>query len=180
MLSYNRLKQLVEQGVIRGLDSMDQINGTSIDVRLGNKFLIERMNVAQVIDLKDRSTKLLTQVTKLEDYHYLDVRPGQFLLAHTMEEFHLPNSITAVFQLKSSIARSGLGHLLAGFCDPGWNDSVLTLELKNETQYHSIRLWAGLPIGQMIFFEHEEVPAQFGYAIRGRYNHDKSVSGMKQ
>jgi dCTP deaminase len=77
------------------------------------------------------------------------------------------------------MARIGLEHLNAGWCDAGWNNSVLTLELKNMTQYHTIMLQKGDKIGQMVFFEHEPVPHERSYAVRGRYNNDSTVSGVK-
>jgi deoxycytidine triphosphate deaminase len=77
------------------------------------------------------------------------------------------------------MARIGLEHLHAGHCDPGWNGSVLTLELVNLTQFHSIRIRPGDAIGQMIFYKVEEVSKEQSYSTVGRYNGDKSVSGIK-
>ena len=37
------------------------------------------------------------------------------------DSFNLPNDISCQFVLKSSRAQSGLNHLLAGWCDPGWH-----------------------------------------------------------
>jgi len=65
-------------------------------------------------------------------------------------------------------------------CDPGWNNSVMTLELQNVTQYHSILLRPGDPIGQVVFFRHSAVPEEAGYHKRGRYNNDSVVSGIKR
>lgn len=65
-------------------------------------------------------------------------------------------------------------------CDAGWNGSVLTLELKNMTKFHTILLRPGDRIGQMVFFKHAPVPAGRSYAARGRYNGDKTVSGVKE
>ena len=107
------------------------------------------------------------------------IYPGEFLLAHSVEIFNLPNNISAEYKLKSSMARIGLDHLNAGWCDAGWHGSVLTLELKNCTRNHEIIIRAGDMIGQMIFFSHEEVPESKSYAGRGRYNNDKTVSGAK-
>ena len=56
------------------------------------------------------------------------------------------------------MARIGLDHLNAGWCDAGWHGSVLTLELKNCCRSHEIVLTNGDFIGQIIFFSHEEVP----------------------
>ena len=55
------------------------------------------------------------------------------------------------------MARIGLDHLNAGWCDAGWNGSVLTLELINLLKNHSIALHPGDAIGQMTFFAHGEV-----------------------
>jgi len=41
LVSYNELCEFVEKGVIEGVDLKD-VNGTSIDVYLGNKILVER------------------------------------------------------------------------------------------------------------------------------------------
>lgn len=64
-------------------------------------------------------------------------------------------------------------------CDAGWNGSVLTLELKNMTQHHMIKIQKGDRIGQVVFFEHAPVPHERSYAARGRYNGDKEVKGIK-
>ena len=47
------------------------------------------------------------------------------------------------------------------------------------TKYHDIVLSLGDPIGQVIFFEHEPVPAHASYRNRGRYNNDKETTGIK-
>ena len=67
----------------------------------------------------------------------------------------------------------------AGWCDPGWNGSALTMELKNMLRFHSIRLREHDSIGQMVFFRVSPVPEQNSYAAVGRYNNDTSVTGVK-
>jgi dCTP deaminase len=106
--------------------------------------------------------------------------PGEFILASTHELFNLPNYISASYALKSSMARIGLEHLNAGWCDAGWHGSVLTLELKNMTRSHEIVLHHLDLIGQMCFFRHKPVSDEDSYACRGRYNKDKTVSGAKK
>lgn len=107
------------------------------------------------------------------------MQPGEFILAQTIEEFYLPNDIAAEFRLKSSVARVGLDQALAVWCDPGWNSSVLTVELRNNTRYHVLVLEAGMKIGQVVFFKGEPVPDEASYAVRGQYNNDKIVTGNK-
>lgn len=178
LLSYNELCLLVEQNVITDVQP-DQINGTSIDVRLGNEILIERSgDTLSVVD-PFRRTNFAHNKLNIQDYHY-DLAPGEFVLAHTIEKFNLPSNISAEFRLKSSGARSGLNNLFACHCDPGWHGSSLTLELKNELRYHPIRLTHGMFIGQMLFHRVEPVPAEKDYAARGRYINDAGVSNVKE
>lgn len=179
LVSYNELCELVEQGVIRGVDFKD-INGTSIDVHLGPEIMAEVCSDNQrVVSLRDKQPLNMRKQTMAAEGYY-DLRPGEFILAHTTEKFFLPDNISAEFKLNSSGARIGLENALATWCDPWWNNSVLTLELKNLTQFHTIRLHNGCRIGQMIFHKSEPVPLEKGYATRGRYNGDDSVSSVKE
>ena len=178
LVSYLELIDLAEAGVIEGVDIAD-INGTSIDVHLGADILIERYSDhGQVVSLKDKQHLNMAKTVMSEGGHY-DLRPGEFILAHTVEKFNLPADISAEFKLNSSGARIGLENALATWCDPHWTGSVLTLELKNFSQFHTIRLHNGCRIGQMIFHKSAPVPEKNGYKIRGRYNNDSSVSGVK-
>jgi len=177
LLSYNRLCELVSKNVITGV-SKDQINASSIDITLGRKLLVENVDKNRVVSLRDRNPLQMEEVI-LEDDVTMVMAPGQFILAQSEQVFNLPPNISAEYKLKSSMARMGLEHLTAGWCDAGWNGSVLTLELKNMTQAHFIALNYGVPIGQVVFFEHDEVPHDRTYASRGRYNGDKEVKGIK-
>jgi dCTP deaminase len=103
------------------------------------------------------------------------LKPGQFVLAHTIEAFHLPDDIAAQFMLKSSRAREGIEHLMAGYADPGF-DGCMTLELVNSRQLHPVALWPGMKIGQMVFHRMAATP-QRSYAVTGRYNGHSSVMG---
>ena len=91
------------------------------------------------------------------------------MLAETREIFNLPDHVAAQFVLKSSRAREGLEHLLAGYCDPGWHGSRLTLELHNSRRLHNVALWPGMKIGQMVFHSLAGRPER-SYAVTGRYN----------
>lgn len=179
LLSYNRLCELVEQNVITNV-THDQINSSSIDITLGPVFYVEceRANfdstIPFVIDYGAREP-----VPMLTMFDSLVLHPKMFCLAQSEQVFNLPSNISAEYKLKSSMARIGLEHLNAGWCDAGWNGSVLTLELFNMLHSHSIQLRAGDRIGQIVFFEHEPVPVDRSYAARGRYNNDKTLMGIK-
>ena len=143
------------------------INPASLDVRLGDNLMIESMYQEDLLrmDISNRT----------EDAPYL-LMPGHFCLAETCELFNLPDDISAQFVLKSSRARDGLNHLLAGWCDPGWHGSKLTLELKNERLHHALPLFPGLKIGQMVFHLMSEVPMKhYGLEGVGHYNNHVTV-----
>jgi dCTP deaminase len=176
MLSYLELCQLAEQNVITDVDPKD-INATSIDVHLSDEIIIER-DGNSVVDISKRTMWSNTRVI-ITDSPY-DMAPGEFLLAATREKFNLPYDISAEFRLKSSGARSGLNNLFACHCDPSWHGSALTLELHNTLRNHRIRLTAGMPIGQMLFHRVTPVPADYGYAARGRYNQDAGAQEVKK
>lgn len=184
--SYNQLVELASQGVLtfgpqREPIPLALINPTSIDLTLGPVILRES-GKGKVVDLVTRESVLWTKwnMSEEEDMDYYDLQPGEFVLGHTNEIFNMPNDLSAEYSLKSSLARNGLEHMLAGWIDPGFNNSTLTLELRNTTRHHVLRLRLGMPIGQVKFFRHEEVPAWASYAARGRYNGDAEVSAIKK
>ena len=176
LLSYHELCELVERGVIEGVKP-EAINGTSIDVHLGPCILKEDMQFVRSVSLRDKQALAMNEVNIAGKSYML--LPGEFILAHTVEKFNLPDNISAEFKLNSSGARVGLENALATWCDPHWHGSVLTLEFKNMLNNHAIRIRPGDAIGQMIFFRHAVVPRDKSYAARGRYNNDKSVSTIR-
>ena len=176
LISYNELCEFVERGIIAPVLSKD-INGTSIDVHLGPKILVE-CDLTVTVSLRDKQNVTWHEVD-IAKGHY-DLKPGEFILAHTVEVFDLPADISAEFKLNSSGARIGLDNALATWADPRWHGSTLTLELKNNTRHHVIRLHHGCRIGQMIFHRSEPVPEEKSYAVRGRYNKDASAQPVKE
>ena len=180
LLSYTRLVELVQSGIIICGD-LGQVNSSSIDITLGSKVLIEYCqdddHPMRTVRL-DKKDALSVRSYDLVKDGPLSLYPGEFILAQSAEFFNLPSNISAEYKLKSSMARIGLEHLNAGWCDAGWNGSVLTLELKNMTRNHCIQLHAGDKIGQMVFFEHAPVPEDKSYAARGSYNGNKEVAGV--
>lgn len=141
------------------------LNPASIDVLLGDHLMVELPEDPQLqrISIADCS----------KESPYM-LQPHQFVLAETQETFRLPDSISAQFVLKSSRAREGYENLLAGWCDPGWHGSKLTLELVNARKFHPIPLYPNLKIGQMVFFKMSNIPIH-SYAITGRYNEHNTV-----
>ena len=160
------IKALCDGGMVQGYDE-ELINPASLDLRLGDTIMIES---AEDLNMRPLSIARATA----DDPYWL--KPGQFILAQTIEVFNMPENIAGLFFLKSSRAREGYENLHAGYADPGWHGSVLTLELKNSRQLLPLPLWPGLKIGQMVFF-HMSQPPLASYAEVGHYNQHASVMG---
>lgn len=188
LLAHDEIKDLIDLEIVEYSEE-SLINSASLDIRIGMEILIERplptynpedrtLGLRRV-SLKNRDP--LNMITwNLKTQGPFVLYPGEFILAQSHEVFNLPNHISAQYALKSSMARIGLEHLNAGWCDAGWNGSSLTLELKNITRYHEIVLEYLDKIGQLIFFRHKAVKDEHSYASKGRYNGDRGVSGAKR
>jgi dCTP deaminase len=175
LLSYSLLVDLVRDGVI---DSpIENINGASMDITLDSSIMIESSSNCMPVNLKSKGSPSMI-VTHMPELGY-QLEPGEFILASSRETFNLPNNIACEYKLKSSLARSGLQHLLAGWCDPGWKNSKLTLELKNVTSNHPLIISPGMKIGQMVFFTCDPVPDEHSYTNKGQYNNQDSVTKNK-
>ncbi len=168
ILPDHRIQELCNRGMVTPFDSA-LLNPASLDVRLGNTLLIESASSTKLVECS------IATCTQADPYLLV---PGQFVLAQTLETFHIPNDIAAQFVLKSSRAREGLEHLLAGYCDPGWHGSVLTLELHNSRQLHRVPLWPGMKIGQMVFYAMASQPRR-DYSVTGHYNNHSTVTASQ-
>ena len=124
--------KLKEWGLQGGLDpcSLSHFNPASVDLTLGQSY----------IDLEMGEEHALIGPLLL--------KPGQAILATTAEYIKLPPHIAASVYLKSSLARQGLDHALAGWVDPGFQGQ-LTLELHS---HRPIELAPGQRIVQLVLW----------------------------
>lgn len=177
LISYNELKSLVKRGVINA--DPKNINGSSIDICLGDEIYVERKESGfRSIDLSDQNDELPMDKLKIGDNGFI-LGPGLVCLGHSVEIFNLPDDISCNYYMRSSVARRFLNGLTAMWCDPGWSNSQLTLELHNTLKYHGLTLRRGLRVGQMTFLRHEKVPPNISYSIRGRYNNQEGAVQSK-
>lgn len=89
---------------------------------------------------------------------------NRFMLASTVEAFHMPPNLVGLVKDKSTWARQGLS-VFNTVVEPGWIGEALTLELV----YHGdgeLRIPAGAGIAQILFEQIAE-PAQYA----GKYQH---------
>lgn len=181
VLGYTELCELVEQGLITGVEPCS-INSNSINVTLDDKFLIERPNPNGVSGM--HYTPL--EFSKRESPAFIEVQgavvlpPGGFCLASLREKVTLPKNLVCYVMLRSSAARMGLEHSYAGFGDTGYSGH-LTLELKNFLQFHSLHLRGGDQICQLVFERGYPVPEGRCYASTGaKYSGDVGPQPIKQ
>jgi dCTP deaminase len=145
--------------------TLDQLNPASYDLILGNEIMIESATYDELVRLD------ITDNTQDDPYW---LKPGQWILAETFETFNMPPDVAGLFFLKSSRAREGLEHMHAGFADPDWHGSKLTLELTNARKLRARPIWPGMKIGQMVFFLTAGTP-DISYAACGHYNDHGTV-----
>ena len=168
ILPDHEIAKLCRAGMITPFDDY-LINPASLDVRLGDHIMIE------LESQQDLHPADIINHTKENPYL---LYPDEFILAQTLEVFNIPDTVSGQFALKSSLARLGFEHLLAGWIDPGFNNSVLTLELKNARKHQPLPLWPGMRIGQIIFMQMASTP-DVSYRDSGRYNDDLTVTQCK-
>lgn len=166
LLSFLDLCSLIEKNIINA--PIENVNSSSIDITFDKDILVRRMGVYGVAVWEEIS---------LEDGSKYLLKPGEFMLASSAENLIMPLDLSAEYKLKSSMAREGINHLLAGWVDAGFNGK-LTLEFVNhDLEPHEI--WYGKKAGQLIFQRHEPVPYEHSYLAKGRYNNQKGVQASK-
>lgn len=97
---------------------------------------------------------------------YMQLEPGRFILASTIEKFTMPPNVLGIVHDKSTWARLGLA-VQNTVIEPGWQ-GWLTLELTNHGG-DLLTIKRGMPIAQVIFhFVDQET---VGY--EGKYQNQK-------
>ena len=152
---------LKENAALLGINP-DNANPHSVDICLGGHIIVFDQWGQKVEELQ------------LEDGAAFTFRPGHFYLCHTAETVHVPETHTAQLWLKSSTARKGLNHLLAGYVDAGWTGQ-LTLEF---VAYMPAAFTIGQRIAQLQYSRLAAVPEK-PYSVTGRYQGGKGAVESK-
>lgn len=147
---------------------VDMLQPASIDMRLGNQFLIPRPSAGSYT----RFGESIPYDTVVADSYIL---PGNsFVLARTREVVELSGELTAFVEGRSSIGRLGLFIQNAGWVDPGFRGSI-TLELYNGLS-HPIELRSGWRVCQLVFVRMEG-SSEGGYT--GKYQGQVDTTGSR-
>lgn len=117
------------------------------DIRVGNLFKVFSPVKATHIDPKNFNEDSLIEI---QSDDYCLVPPNSYVLAHSVENFVIPEDICADCIGKSSYARCGLIVNVTPL-EPGWFGQ-LTLEISNATPL-PVKLYAGEGAAQVRFFK---------------------------
>lgn len=187
-----QIKQLGADGCIVPYN-VEQVNPASYDLTIDNYYIDQYTGETvrcggynpKTIELYPPSI-LRDMVYEVKKFIFGTVLRGKFglpyhkpsaILATTIETVQIPDWTTGDIKLKSSLARAGLDHALAGFCDPGFCGQV-TLELH---AHRHVSLKYGQRIAQLIYTLTDQIPDKsYNGNYQGQYGPTKSVLDVKR
>ena len=136
ILSDRDIKKYLKEGKIKITPKPDfkkQLGPCSLDLHLGKVFKVFKHTEYPFIDLKDHKTPIekIMKTVKITSKKPLILRPHDFVIAVTEEEFVLPPDIMGRLDGRSSLGRLGLVvHSTAARFDPGWRGKAI-MEIGN-------------------------------------------------
>ena len=148
----------------------EQIQPSSIDLRLGNEYL-SPIHEQETIDIKNNEPKY----QRLKGNAIL-LPAGEFILGTTKEKIKLPSYLIARVEGRSSIGRLGVAiHITAGFIDAGFEGQI-TLEIKNLSN-NNIILYEDMRVCQLIFETIDRIPNRIYGEAGNKYQNQEGVTG---
>jgi dCTP deaminase len=135
------------------LDKKRQVGDASIDVRLGNEFVLMRRRAFPHLDLAELDVLKARIATyqerlRIEYGESLVLHPNQLVLGSTLEYIKLPANVGAYVVGRSSWGRLGLVIATATAVAPGFAGCI-TLELSNLGEAPLV-LYPGIRIAQLV------------------------------
>jgi len=154
ILSDIDIKKHIDEGKIKIKPIPDfekQLGPCSLDFHLGNSFKTFKSTRYPYLDLKSKIDfeKFMDEIEVDDDSPFV-LKPREFVIAVTKEDFTLPNDMMGRLDGRSSLGRLGLVvHSTAARFDPGWNGKAV-MELGNLGTMPII-LYANMRICAMTF-----------------------------
>ena len=164
ILSDTTIKEYLKEGkiVIDPLKDEQQIQPSSVDMRLGDEFKVFKVIRKPYIDPKDEEdiAEYMESSTVPEGEAFI-IHPNEFALATTQEYVKVPDDLVARVEGRSSMGRLGVTmHVTAGYVDPGFEGRI-TLEISNIGAM-PVALYPGQRVCQLVF-ETMTTPAELPY-----------------
>ncbi|AEJ40585.1 deoxycytidine triphosphate deaminase [Sulfobacillus acidophilus TPY] len=158
-------RPVAERLLVTPLLSPEQVRGGSIDVRLGQEFILMKRSARGPIDplVMDDDANDYQERVRVPIGGKMILHPNQLVLGATLEFLQVPNDLMAYVIGRSSWGRLGLIVATAVMVSPGYRGS-LTLELANLGDT-PVYLYPGTRIAQLVF--HTVTGAGVAYAQQG-------------
>lgn len=125
ILSDRDIKTALKEGKIKITPEPDlkvQLGSCSVDLRLGSSFRIFNHSKYPYIDTKNPNlaSELMKEISVPDGEPFI-MRPGEFVLATTIENLELTDDLLGRIEGRSSLGRIGIVvHSTANVFDPGW------------------------------------------------------------
>ena len=134
---------------------ISQIGAGSIDLHLGNEFIVFRRASITSMDILEVQNNMhrYQEKVRISNNDQFILHPGQLVLGATQEYIALPKNITATICGRSTWGRTGLIIATATQIAPSFKGCV-TLELVNEGEIPLV-LYPGLMVAQLILYRTE-------------------------
>ncbi|QKS21908.1 dCTP deaminase [Curtobacterium sp. Csp1] len=141
------------------------VNDASVDLRLGNNFIVfERSNLGEFDALDDARDPRAIQTPVVREWgDVFFLHPGQLVLAATLEYLVLPDDLAGQVITRSSYGRLGLLSATAVQVHPGFA-GCLTLELVNLGEL-PMAITPGERVAQLMLWQ-TEAPQSAGAATK--------------
>ena len=118
------------QLIVSPILSKKQISEASIDVRLGNQFIVfraHRFGIFAPMGLENNDPRNIQERQIMKFGEHFVLHPGVLILGSTFEYLALPNDLECQVEGRSSWARMGLQIATASSVEPGFK-GVVTLD----------------------------------------------------
>lgn len=144
-------RPLSERLIVTPLLSPDQLKGGSVDVRLGQEFILMKRSAKGPIDPleMDHDPRDYQERVRVPIGDKMILHPNQLVLGATFEFLQVPRDLMAYVIGRSSWGRLGLIVATAIMVSPGYRGS-LTLELANLGDT-PVYLYPGTRVAQLVF-----------------------------
>lgn len=166
---------LVDRELVKFIDAggiencpLDLVNPASVNLTIGYTAKIEVEGADDLQEISLLGTSLAEPLL---------VPPGGWVLCDVGQYLRLPPDVEAQVILRSSAARAGWDHALAGYVDPGYHGR-LTLEFVNCLRWKSLPLYQGQQLVQLRIYQLDRAPAA-DYSLTGRYHQANRVEANK-
>ena len=171
-------KRLAKDLVVSPLLSIDQVGGSSVDLRMGTVVLMARAGRQSHVDPaayrepqthNDRESKRQKHERfPIPFKESFLLHPGALALVPTLEWIQIPVDLQGVVTARSSWAREGLNIATATIINPGY-EGIITLELANFGEI-PIQLYPGLRIAQLALYELNMGDKKFSQPVLSQFN----------